>query len=210
MTVRISRGASRLPEGPGTAVVPFARMLLVFAVGLLVLGGLSGCEAPPPPSADVPAGSLHLLALAAEEGDWGKMLEYMDPVKVGTTFAQATIARLEDDGDEESSGGSAGPHSGGAFVAGPMVTGFTDAFVSNLQTNAENGTLLAEGNLMRVILDGGLGETEYVSDNEAVVEVTLPAADGEGTPVGLRMVRDGEHWKLIAVEETTDLYGVLF
>lgn len=201
-----------MPKGPGTAVVPFARMLLVFAVGLLVLGSLSGCEPspPPPPSADVPAGSLHLLAKAAEEGDWGKMLEYMDPVKVGTTFAQATIARLEDDGDEESSGGSAGPHSGGAFVAGPMVTGFTDAFVSNLQTNAENGTLLAEGNLMRVILDGGLGETEYVSDNEAVVEVTLPAADGEGTPVGLRMVRDGEHWKLIAVEETTDLYGVLF
>lgn len=188
------------------------RLLTVSTVCVLAVGGLTGCEPapPPPPSADVPAGSLHLLAKAAEEGDWGKMLEYMDPVKVGTTFAQATIARLEDDGDEESSGGSSGSHGGDAFVAGPMVTGFTEAFVRNLQTNAKNGTLLAEGNLMRVILDGGLGETEYVSDNEALVDAVLPAEDGDEATVRLRMVRDGEHWKLIAVEETTDLYGVLF
>lgn len=191
-------------------------MLMVFTVGLLILGSLSGCEPspppppPPPPPPDVPAGSLHLLAEAAEEGDWGKMLEYMDPVKVGTAFAQATIARLEDDGDEESAGGSSGSHGGGAFVAGPMVTGFTEAFVTNLQANTKNGTLLAEGKMMRVILDGGLGETEFVSDSEALVDVALPTQEGEEAAVRLRMVRDAEHWKLIAVEETTDLYGVLF
>lgn len=156
----------------------------------------------------MPAGSLWLLAQAAEQGDWGVMLEYMDPVEVGSRFAQATVGRLE--GDEETEAPSDSGSHGGNFTAGPMVTGFTEAFVTNLQANAANGTLLAEGNLMQVILDGGLGETEYVSDDEALVDVVLSAASGEQTSARLRMRRVAEHWKLIAVEDTTDLYEALF
>jgi len=183
---------------------------LVASACLVALAALSGCQSPPPPppGPDVPAGSLWLLAQAAEQEDWGRMLEYMDPVAVGGSFAEATVARLDDDGETEAPS-SSGSHSG-SFTAGPMVTGFSEAFVTNLQANTANGTLLAEGNLMRVIIDGGLGDTELVSDAEALVSVTLTTSSGEEFPVNLRMVRAAEHWRLIAVEDTTDLYEVFF
>ena len=185
-------------------------LALVASVCVVALAVLSGCQSPPqpPPGPDVPAGSLWLLAQAAEQGDWGLMLEYMDPVAVGGSFAEATVARLEDDGETEAPSSSSSH--GGSFTAGPMVTGFSEAFVTNLQANTANGTVLAEGNLMQAILDGGLGETESVSKNEALVSVTLTTGSGEESSANLRMVRDAEHWKLIAVEDTTDLYDVFF
>ncbi|MHB1451225.1 MAG: hypothetical protein ACYCXR_05265 [Coriobacteriia bacterium] len=188
------------------------RRILIGAIAsvcLIALVVLAGCQPAPPPGPDVPAGSLWLLAEAADQADWGTMLVYMDPVAVGSNFAVATVGRLEEDGESETADSGSGSH-GSAFTAGPMVTGFTEAFVTNLQANAANGTLLAEGNLVPVILDDGLGETEYVSDDEALVDIVLLTASGDETPVRLRMVRDAEHWKLIAVEDTTDLYEVFF
>lgn len=195
--MRLTRDAvRRVLAGAATAACATALVLL------------AGCQAAPP-TPDVPAGSLWLLAEAAEKGDWGTMLVYMDPVQVGGRFAEATVARLESNGEAQSSDADSGTH-GGSFTPGPMVTGFTDAFVTNLQANTKNGVLLGEGNLMQVILDGGLGETEYVADDEALVDVELTAQGGEVSTVRLRMVRDAEHWKLIALEDTTDLYEALF
>lgn len=175
-------------------------------VALLMLG-VSGCqEAAPTP--DTPTGSLLMLADAAEKGEWGNMLVYMDPIQVGNSFAEATIARLDDEADPGASDGDSSSHSGGAFTASPMITGFTDAFMTNLRTNVENGTVVAEGNLLRVILDDGVGETQSVSENEARVTVEMPGDEGE--TIALRMVRDGDHWKLVSIEGTTDLYAVLF
>ena len=200
-------------DGLGRAL-SLSRSVAVRAVSiaiscLCVLGvlGTAGCqEASPTP--DTPAGSLVMLAEAAEKGEWGTMLVYMDPIQVGNSFAEATIAGLDDGKDAESSGGDSSAHSGGAFTASPMITGFTEAFMTNFRANVENGTVLAEGNLLRVILDDGVGETESVSENEATVTVEVPGDDAE--PVLLRMVRDTDHWKLISVEGTTDIYSLLF
>lgn len=149
-----------------------------------------------------------MLAEAAEKGEWGSMLVYMDPIQVGNSFAEATIARLDDEGDSGASDGGSSSHSGGAFTASPMITGFIDAFMTNFRANVENGTAVTEGNLLRVILDEGVGETEFVSETEAAVTVEMPGDDVE--PVLLRMVRDADHWKLVSIEGTTDIYNLLF
>lgn len=185
------------------------RVLAVAASCLCVLGvlGATGCQEPPP-EPDTPAGSLRMLAEAAEKGEWGTMLVYMDPIQVGNSFAEATIARLDDEPEDGAPDSGTGSHSGGAFTASPMITGFTDAFMTNFQANVDSGSVLADGKLLRVILDDGVGESEPVSDAEVLVSVEMPGDDAQS--VMLRMVRDADHWKLVSVEGTTDLYGLLF
>lgn len=185
------------------------RVLTILVTGLCLISlvTLAGCQEPVP-EPDVPAGSLRLLAEAAQKGEWGTMLVYMDPIEIGTTFAQSTISRLDDEIDPDAPAGGSGSHNGGAFAASPMVTGFTESFQANFRSSVEHGTVLAEGNLLRVILDEGVGETEFVSETEATVTVEMPGDDAE--PVLLRMVRDADHWKLVSIEGTTDIYSLLF
>jgi hypothetical protein len=180
--------------------------ILVAAVLLSVVVMSAGCA--PAPGADVPEGSLRLLAEAADDRDWEAVRTYMDPEAVGVAFGESLIVRLREDDTSDTSSGGSSSH-GGEFSSGPMVGGFTLKFVENLEAGVESGAVVTEGKLLAAILDDGIGETESVSDDEALVSVVVPSESGEET-VRLRMTRNGDHWTLIAVEDTTDLYLLFF
>lgn len=179
---------------------------LIAGACLVVVVAIAGCQ--PAPNADVPEGSLRLLAEAAEDSDWDSVRTYMDPDAVGVAFGESLIVRLRSDDVPDASSPDSGSH-GGEFSSGPMVGGFTSQFVEALEAGVEDGAVVGEGKLFTAILDDGVGETESVSEDEALVTVTVPAESGEVT-VRLRMTRNGDHWTLIAVEDTTDLYGLFF
>ena len=181
---------------------------LVAALCVLALGSVSGCQPAPEPVREpgVPAGSLWLLAEAAEDGDQGTLLLYMDPEAVGAEFAATTVARLDGEEEDEPIESAPGTH-GGAFTSGPMVKGFTEGYVQNLLASVKGGTAAAEGTLFGAILDGVDMEEEVLSEGEVLVSVLVPDTE---TPVRLRMVRSGDRWQLVAIHDTTDLYGLFF
>ncbi len=180
------------------------RTLLIGLV--LCLAIAAGCQQAP--SADTPEGSAMLLAEAAEGADWTGMRTYMDAEAVGLVFAESLLATLP--GQDSSPGAAASPDMhGDGFPSGAMQETFARQFVETLQAAAEDGTVVAEGTLLGTLLEDGVGEIEYVGDDEALVSVTVPAEGGDQT-VQLRMRRTGQRWMLVAVQGTTDLYEIFF
>lgn len=187
--------------------------LLIAAV--LASAAVAGCS----PSSDghataeplePPAQAARLLAEAAQDGDWAGVRTYMDVEEVGLTFARATLERVRTDDETAAAEAAPGAHGGSEFPASAMEETFARRFVEAMKSGVESGSVVAEGTLFSAILEGGIGKTVYEGDDEALVSVTIPEDEGEGSTVKLRMARVGERWMLIAIEGTTDLYETVF
>ncbi|MEL7668078.1 MAG: hypothetical protein AAGU73_07770 [Actinomycetota bacterium] len=155
---------------------------------------------------EAPALAVFDLAAAAEAGDVTGVRTYMDSTAVAVSFARAImdIARADDE---------PGSNSGHAdnLPVGKMEQTYSEQFTADVLAAVENGTLVAEGTVLAAILDEGPGAVEYVGDDEALVSVDVPVLEGaEAHTAHFRMVRTGDRWMLIAVEDTTDLYGLFF
>lgn len=179
---------------------------MLAGLALAVLCAIAGCQGGGSEPGATPEDAVVLLAEAAESGDWTGVRTYMDANGVGLAFAADTMARAR---DEDTSAGGSGMH-GGDFPAGAMEQTFAEQFVESLQGGVENGTVAGDGTLFGTILEDGTGEVEYVSNDEALVSVTVADEEGGGQDLRLRMARSGQRWMLIAIEGTSDLYGLFF
>lgn len=194
-------------EGAGRRTYRSVPVALVLAgLALAVLSAVAGCQGGGEEPGALPDDAVVLLAEAAESGDWTGVRTYMDANRVGLAFAADTMARAR---DEDASAGGSSVH-GNDFPASAMEQTFAEQFVESLQAGVENGTVVADGTLFGAILEDGTGEVEYVDDDEALVAVTVEDEQGVGQDVRLRMARSGQRWMLIAIEGTTDLYGLFF
>ncbi|MDY0340440.1 MAG: hypothetical protein RBS17_04435 [Coriobacteriia bacterium] len=190
--------------------------VLVSGIVLLSVLMLGGCASDEQQRADIreslegPSLAVFELAEAAEAGDITGVRTYMDSSSVGVVFARETLARLDDDDDSEASTPAAGGHSGD-FDPSAMERTFAERFVEEFLAGVTDGTVVAEGTLFSEILTAGPGEAESLSDDEVLVSVVMPAdEDGQTEIVRLRMSRTGQRWMLVAIEDTTDLYGLFF
>ncbi len=181
-------------------------VLVLAGLALAILSAAAGCQSGGEEAGAMPDDAVVLLAEAAESGDWTGVRTYMDANGVGLAFAADTMARAR---DEDASAGGSGMHRND-FPAGAMEQTFAEQFVESLQAGVENGTVVADGTLFGAILEDGTGVVEYVGDDEALVSVTVPGDGGIDEAVRLRMARSGQRWMLIAIEGTTDLYGLFF
>ncbi|MEA5076276.1 MAG: hypothetical protein VB139_07995 [Coriobacteriia bacterium] len=158
---------------------------------------------------EAPALAVFDLAEAAEGGDITGVRTYADMSAVGLAFARATMARLDSD-DETSSASTVVSH-GDGFPANAMEMTFAEQFTTAFFDAVESGTVVAEGTVLGAMLESGPGAVQYASDDEALVSVEVPGAEGAAVQTArFRMARTGDRWMLIAVEETTDLYGLFF
>ncbi|MCK8114949.1 hypothetical protein [Anaerosoma tenue] len=180
--------------------------LALVGLAFVALSAVAGCQSDTGEPGAMPDDAVVLLAEAAEDGDWTGVRTYMDANGVGLAFAADTMARAR---DEDASAGGSSMH-GGDFPASAMEQTFADQFVESLQAGVENGTVVADGTLFGAILEDSPGEVEYVGDDEALVSVTVPDEEGADQALRLRMARSGQRWMLIAIEGTTDLYGLFF
>jgi hypothetical protein len=178
----------------------------LIGLALVVLSAVAGCQSDAGDPGAMPDDAVVLLAEAAEAGDWTGVRTYMDANDVGLAFAVDTMARAR---DEDTSAGGSSMH-GNDFPASAMEQTFAKQFVESLQTAVMNGTVVAGGTLFGAILEDGPGEVEYVGDDEALVDVTVPGEDGVDQALRLRMARSGQRWMLVAVEGTNDLHGLFF
>lgn len=194
------------------------RLWVVFVVALvpalLALSVLGGCTSDVQDRSELrdslegPALAVFQLAEAAEAGDLTGVRTHMDTRTVGLTFARATMAQL--DSGAESSTPPASGHSGN-FNPTVMEQTFAERFDEAFKTGVADGTVVAEGTLFSAVLIEGPSGVEMVNDSEAVVRVTLPAAgESEERTVDLRLSMAGQRWILVAIENTTDLYGLFF
>jgi hypothetical protein len=178
----------------------------LIGLALVVFSVMAGCQSDAGEPGAMPDDAVVLLAEAANEGDWTGVRTYMDANGVGLAFAADTMARAR---DEDTSAGGSSMH-GNDFPASAMEQTFAEQFVESLQAGVENGTVVAGGTLFGAILEDGPGEVEYVGDDEALVSVTVLDEEGADQALRLRMARSGQRWMLIAIEGTTDLYGLFF
>jgi len=199
-------GAVAVCRADGSGARGALLRLGLIGLALVVFSAMTGCQSDAGEPGAMPDDALVLLAEAAEAGDWTGVRTYMDANGVGLAFAADTMARAR---DEDTSAGGSSMH-GSDFPASAMEQTFAEQFVESLQAGVENGTVVADGTLFGAILEDGPGEVEHVGDDEALVSVTVPDEEGADQALRLRMARSGQRWMLIAIEGTTDLYGLFF
>ena len=190
------------------------RIVAAVLVTTLILAS-GGCQSVEQKRLDIredleaPALAVFDLAEAAEAGDITGVRTYADMTAVGLSFARATMARLDAD-DETGSAPPAVSH-GEDFPASAMEQTFAERFTTEMFTAVENGTVVAEGTALGAVLESGPGIAEYAGEDEALVSVEVPGPEGAAAQTArFRMVRTGDRWMLVAVEDTTDLYGLFF
>jgi len=223
VTVRVFRNCIDTSRGLGAAVrrshchkrlrVVFVTALVPALLALTVLGGCTSDaqdRSEMRDSLEGPALAVFQLAEAAEAGDLTGVRTHMDTRAVGLTFARATMAQLDSMGESSTPQHPTSGHSGN-FNPTVMEQTFAERFDEAFRAGVADGTVVAEGTLFSAVLTHGPGGVEMVNDSEAVVHVTLPASgeSGERT-VDLRLSMAGQRWILVAIENTTDLYGLFF
>ena len=210
-----ARPRTRVVDRQGAIMIGAkGRILAVVLVAALALS-LVGCGSVEQQRATIregleaPALAVFDLAEAAERRDITETRTYADMTAVGLAFARATMARL-DANDETGSAPPITSH-GDGFPATAMETTFAERFTTAFFDAVESGTVVAEGTVLGAMLESGPGAVQYASDDEALVSVEVPGAEVAAVQTArFRMARTGDRWMLIAVEETTDLYGLFF
>jgi len=212
----IHRPAESSLPGPSTrpAVVSRRRrfqLLLLAAVAVIAITavGIALLD-----SRDVgsPEHSLAQMTKAVRSGDWNRVQEYMDIDAVASSFVDATMATaLEGDAPDALTGNVGGmggggntPGSSGSGLAGTMKDTFIQQFRNSVKQSVEARGKTSTGEPSTLLLLEDPTSVELVSETEALA--TVSASTGDGTrDVVIRMVRAGDHWRIMALENFADL-----
>lgn len=158
--------------------------------------------------ADSPAGSLEALSEAARSGDWATVETYMDVDAVGTGIAESSIAEATGgapatSAQPESASGMGGGESQSGVMA-RMSSVYAANFRTLLQARVEEGIDEDATGVIGLLVVGKAEHVEYVSETEARVTVEVPMEDEGTAEIIATMVRAGDHWQIIALENLSD------
>lgn len=197
------------------------RFLLALIVLVLIAGGGVGLGLFREKYAESPRYSLTQLTGAVTSKDWSEVERYIDVEAVASNYMETLLANVREDGSAEDAaatlgregvkdnGGGMGGSGAGADAA-TMNPVFVQKFRDSLRDGVESGSLRADaGGLVSVLLGKKPKDVKYESADVALVDVEVPAADGDTQVITLRMERSGALWRITAVENLDDLLGPL-
>jgi len=208
--------ASSTSESVATVSQPsptrLPKLLLLAAVALVALAAVAFALLQTP-DAGTPGGSLSQMTKAIRSGDWGRVQRYIDVEAVAAFFVDTTLANAmggdSPDGLTGNVGGMGGagnaPGSSGSGLAGTMKDVFVGRFKESVKQTVEARGKTSTGEPSALLLIENPTSVEYVGDNEALATVQVPTDDGDTQEVVVRMIRDGDHWRIMALENFADL-----
>jgi len=166
----------------------------------------------PSRDADSPKFSLDRMTEAIRNGDWDGVQKYMDIDAVAASFVDAALATaLEGDSPDALTGNVGGmggggnaPGSSGSGLAGTMKGVFTEQFRESVKQSVEARGKTSTGEPSSLLLLEDPTNVELVSETEAVATVNVSTDDGTQDVV-IRMIRVGDHWRIMALENFADL-----
>ncbi len=191
-------------------------MVLVAALVLAVAIGVGAVVA----SArykESPRYSLAQLTVAVTSKDWAGVERYMDVDAVASNYMEALLTTAQGDAAAEATAtlGREGVKDnddgmGGGKAVADMNPVFLQRFRDSLRKGVESGSFKSDaGGIASVLLGKRPKDVDYESADVTRVTVEVPAAAGDTQVITLRMERDGDLWRITAVENLDDLLGPL-
>lgn len=188
--------------------------LLLVAVALMALAAVAFAVLQAP-GTDTPESSLSQMTRAVRSGDWGRVQKFMDVDAVAAAFVDATLATAMGEDSPDALGGNAGSMGGGGNAPGTSGQGLADTmkdvfvarFGESVQRTVEARGKTSTGEPSSLLLIENPTTVEYISETEVLATVPVPTDDGGTQNIAVRMISDGDHWRIIALENFADLMG---
>lgn len=154
--------------------------------------------------------SLGQLAAAARSRDWAGVQKYVDIDSVASLYVDQLLTNAMG-GESESS--APNPMGGSAHRETPstksgssaMKDTFVRQFGQSLQQGVEGGALTPGEGISGVLLAGKAKSVKYVGADEAQVTLELSGDEGESIEVGALMARTDDYWRIVALDEVSNL-----
>ena len=147
-----------------------------------------------------PEYSLAQMASAARSKNWDGIQKYMDVDAVTSNLVDVAVAKtLAQD--------TSGLGALGAGLAQAMKPVLTQQLKDTLKKSVEEATSTATGGISGVLSVKSPKSVTYVSNDEVLVTLEMPAKSGGTQDIKLRMKRVDDHWRVTAFENAGDLLG---
>lgn len=160
-----------------------------------------------------PEYSLGQMTEAVRSGDWDGVQKYMDIDAVAGSFVDATLANAMGEDSPDALGGGAGgmggggnaPGSSGPGLAETMKDVFVRQFREAVKRSVEARGKTSTGDPSTLLLIENPTSVESVSETEVLATVQV-RTDAAGTQdIAVRMIRAGDHWRIISLENFAEL-----
>ena len=167
--------------------------LAVVAVAVAVLVLVRGSDT------RTPQYSLEQMANAARNKDWDGVQKYIDVDAVTSTFVDAVLSS------------AFGADTSGTVGAGStMKPKAVQQIKDSLKRRVVDTSGVETGDLSGVLYVDKPKTVTTVSEDEVLVTVEVPVSAGGTRDVRLRMKWAGDHWRIVAFDNATELLDLAF